>query len=96
MQECDRLKHCREGVRIGTTGGPIQALCVLWKGAHNSNLGDTFAITLVNGVGEKYDTDIRKYGRNAQIPRSAEQAAIFCPVGSNLQLSISACKSAFL
>ena len=45
------------------------------------------------------DMDIREYdrdGRDAQIPRSAEQAAMFCPVGSNLQLSISACNSAFL
>ena len=50
MQECDRPKHCREGVKIGTIGGPIRALCVLWKGAHNSNLGDTFSITLKNGV----------------------------------------------
>jgi hypothetical protein len=45
------------------------------------------------------DTVIRKYdrdGRDAQIPLSAEQAAMFCPVGSNLQLSISACKGTFL
>ena len=54
MQECDRLKRCKEGVRIGTIEGPIRALCVLWKGDRNSNSGDTFAITLRNGVCEGY------------------------------------------
>jgi hypothetical protein len=52
MQEYDRLKHCKEGARIGTIGGPIRVLCGLWKGAHNSNLGDTFVITLKNSVCE--------------------------------------------
>ena len=92
MQECDRLKRCKEGGRTGTTEGPTRALCVKWKGAHNLYLEDTFAIALKNGVSWRY----RKDGRDAQMPLSAEQAAIFCPVGSNLQLSISACKDTSL
>jgi hypothetical protein len=50
MQECDRLKHCKEGGRIGTIEGPERALCVKWIGAHNWYLGDTFAIMLKSGV----------------------------------------------
>lgn len=64
MQECDRLKHCKAGVRIGTIAGPAQALCVSWKGAHNSYLGDTFAITLVNDVCKRRGTSIRKHDRD--------------------------------